>query len=59
MLAGWVQPCPDTPNLVILASAVVDAIATVKLNGSVALSESDFLKLVEKLASQTEHGTIQ
>ena len=55
VLAGWVQPCPETPNLVILAPAVIEAIASVRLNGSVLLTESGFLELVGKLAYGTDH----
>lgn len=54
VLAGWIQPCPETPNLVILSPAVISAVSCVRLNGSILLAESGFLELVEKLAFSTE-----
>lgn len=57
VLAGWVQPCREAPNLVILAPAVIHAIANVKLNASVLLRESQFLQLVEKMASENPDGS--
>ena len=51
-LADWVQPHPETTELVTLNPAVIEAIATVKLRGSVQLSQDAFLKFVaEKAAS--------
>ncbi len=51
VLTGWVQPSPESPNLVILPAAVIHAIAEVKLNGSVLLRDSQFLDSVEQMAS--------
>ena len=55
ILAGWVQPCPESPDMVILPPFVIEAIATVKLNGSVLLRASTFLELVEEMAAR-RHG---
>ncbi len=53
VLAGWLQPCPENPNLVILSPSIIDAIATVELERSVLLRTSDFLQLVESMASKS------
>ena len=51
-LAEWVEPHLDTPQYVSLDPAVIEAIATVRLCGSVLLSHDRFLELVaEKAAS--------
>ncbi len=51
-LAEWVEPHPETPQYVSLDPAVIEAIATVRLRGSVLLSHGAFLELVaEKAAS--------
>ena len=55
ILAGWVQPCPESPNLVLLAPEVVAAIATVKLDATVLLKTSKFLELVQEMASLPQH----
>ncbi len=55
VLSGWVKPCPETPNEVILNPAIIHAISCVRLNGSVLLHESRFLELVERMAFEAEH----
>lgn len=50
-VADWVQPQPGTTELVELHPAVVDAIATVRLHGSVLLNETTFLVRVQEAAT--------
>ena len=57
VLAGWLHPCPETPNLVVLDPAVIQAISRVGLNGSVLLQESRFLGLVERMAFEAGQST--
>ena len=54
VLSEWVQPDPETPQYVSLDPAIIEAIATVRLRGSVLLSGGEFVALVaEKAASPT------
>lgn len=49
LLSEWVRPHPETVKLVVLHPAVVEAIATTSLHGSVLLGESVFLDLVAQI----------
>ena len=51
VLADWVKSHPDTPEYVSLDPAIVEAMATVRLRGSVQLSPSSFLELVAEKAA--------
>ncbi len=50
VLSKWMQPHPDTLQFVELHPAVIAAIATTRLHGSVLLSESVFVELVAEKA---------
>ena len=55
LLAQWVQSHPKTDQFVNLDPAVIDAIATVRLRGSLLLPERAFQDLVaEKARENTE-----
>ncbi len=58
VLSEWIQPHPETVQLVQLHPAVVEAIATMRLHGSVLLAESVFVELVAEKAHSME-GRIQ
>jgi hypothetical protein len=51
VLADWIEPHPETTELVSLHPAVIDALGIIPLNGSVVLSPSSFLELVAKVAA--------
>ncbi len=52
-VADWVRSHPETPQVVELHPAVIEAIATVRLCGSVLLSASAFTRLVAEKATTT------
>ena len=55
-LAEWVEPHPDRPEYVSLNPAVIEAIATVRLRGSVQLSQGTFSALVAEKAASSNGG---
>ena len=55
-LAEWVQPIPETPQFVTLHPAVIQAIGTVRLNGSVLLCQTAFPELVAGIAAGWEQA---
>lgn len=55
-ITARVQPTSEAAALVSLDPAVVAALATVAVRGSVLLSESDFLELIEEKAACPRHA---
>ncbi len=54
VLSEWIQPHPEADQLVELHPAVIEAIATTRLHGSVLLPEGTFVELVAEKARSLE-----
>ncbi len=50
----WVSPCPETPEIVMLHAAIIEAIATVPLNNNGCWAENLFLALVDSIGHTDE-----
>ena len=53
-IAGWVRTIPESPQFVILHPAVIETMASVRLPGTVLLSEHSFHRLLDDVLARTD-----
>ncbi len=56
-IAHWISACPESPEVVDLHPAIVEALATVPLSNGGAMPEDLFLAMIDRIASCTGDRT--